>query len=203
MSIESWAIVLVSYASGRLQHGRCKWTGLVVDNTLGLRSTVHGILRGSIASRYMSVAVECSFSVLASSMSLLGVVVGGAIGFFSARTISNRNAKAGAAARLRAAFAQGLAQIELDRLHGSTHDQPDVKAFFKAALLAHAAAIEEFRPFVSGAKRQSYQQAWDRYVRSVQEQKVDAWDPATTKQSEHPWHVVVENINAVLSHAET
>ena len=136
------------------------------------------------------------------AMPLIGVALGGAIGFYSAKTISDRNAKTVAVAKIRTAFAPSLAQIELDRLHGSTHDQPDVEGYFKVALLEHAASIEEFRPFVSAGKQESYQQAWVRYVRSVRDQTVDAWDPATTGANEHPWHVVVRNINSLLAHTE-
>ena len=146
--------------------------------------------------------VGCSANALSLITPLVGVALGGAIGFLSARRISERTVRMAAAARLRAAFAPALAQIEMHRLHGSTHDQPDVDGFFKTALLEHAAAIEEFRPFVSAAKQSSFDKSWNRYVRSVRDQVPDSWDSATTVNGEHPWHVVVKNIRDLLSHTE-
>lgn len=146
--------------------------------------------------------VECSFNAASAVMPLGGVALGAVVGFWSARIISDRNVKATAAAKLRASFAPALAQIEIDRQYKSTHDRPDVTGFFKTALLQHAGAVEEFRPFVAAAARAQYQQAWERYYRSVRDQTVDAWDPATTGEKEHEWHVVAKNINALLAHAE-
>lgn len=71
-----------------------------------------------------------------------------------------------AAAKLRAAFAPTLAMIYLARQHGDL-DRPDVDTHIKAALLAHGAAIEMFRPFVSAGNSTEYQKAWEDYRKAV------------------------------------
>ena len=147
--------------------------------------------------------MNCSLNVAASIIQLCGIAVAGLIGYLSARAVSRRNEKVIATAKLRAAFAPALAEIEIDRHFKGTHDRPDVEAALKTAFPAHAAAVEEFRPYVLAVKQQSYQLAWERYRRSVQDHIVDAWDTAITLTGEHEWHVVAKNIHALLGHAET
>ena len=93
-------------------------------------------------------AVECIFNIANAIVSVGSIVFSGAVGFLSARKISDRNARAIASTKLRVAFAPALAKIDQHKRHGSTHEQPDVTDFFKFAVLNHAAAIEEFRVFV-------------------------------------------------------
>ena len=106
--------------------------------------------------------VECAFSLSNAIVSLAGVALGAAVGFFSARHISDRNARATACAKLRAAFAPALAIIYIAGRHG-THDRPPVDATIKDSLFSHASAIEEFRPFVPVSERITYQEAWEGY----------------------------------------
>lgn len=148
-------------------------------------------------------AVDCIFNIANAMVSVASIGLGGVIGFFSARKISDRNARATASAKLRAAFAPALAKIDLHKRHGSTHDQPDVTGFFKSAALDHAASIEEFRVFVPACKNTSYQKAWDQYFQSVRDQQIDAWDTEKTQEGDHEWHIVVRKINAILDFAKT
>jgi hypothetical protein len=114
-------------------------------------------------------AVECIFNITNAIVSVASIALGGAVGFLSARKISDRNALATASAKLRAAFAPALAKIDLHKRHGSAHDQPDVTGFFNSAVLDHAVAIEEFRVFVPTCKNAAYQEAWEQYLQSVRE----------------------------------
>lgn len=106
--------------------------------------------------------VECTVNLGTALVSFAGVIIGGVVGFFSARNISDRNAYATARAKLHSAFAPALAIIYIARHHG-THDCPPVDATIKNLLLNHAAAVEEFRPFVSEHDRPAYQTAWEKY----------------------------------------
>jgi hypothetical protein len=68
--------------------------------------------------------------------------------------------------KLRAAFAPTISFIYIVKNHG-THDKPDIDAHIKSTLLGHGAAIEEFRPFISGGKMSDYQKAWEEYRKSA------------------------------------
>lgn len=93
---------------------------------------------------------------------ILGALVGAWITYrFSLGLIVKQNSL-NAAAKLRASFAPTLAMIYLARHHG-THDRPDDDAFIKNNLILHAAAVEEFAPFVPKGKRDEYQKAWEEY----------------------------------------
>jgi len=107
-------------------------------------------------------SAECIFNLGTAIVSFAGVTLGGVVGFFSARNISDRNVYATACAKLHSAFAPALAIIYIARHHG-THDRPPVDATIKNFLLNHAAAVEEFRPFVSEHDRPAYQTAWEKY----------------------------------------
>lgn len=102
-------------------------------------------------------AVECAFNIGNALVSMAGIVIGGLIGFFSARHISDRNARAAAVAKFRAAFAPSLARISF----AGGDDANDIKAFFKTESLLHASAIEEFRPFISDCG--AYEKAFNDY----------------------------------------
>ena len=147
-------------------------------------------------------AVECIFNIANAIVSVASIGLGGVVGFFSARKISDRNSRAIACAKLRAAFAPALAIIDLHKRHSSTHEQPDVTGFFNSAIPKHAEAIEEFRVFVSACKNDSYQEAWGQYFESVTNQLIDAWDTEKTKEGDHEWHIVVSKVNAILDFAK-
>jgi hypothetical protein len=146
-------------------------------------------------------AVECAFNVWNAVVSLGGVLAGGIIGFYSARTIAYRNAHAVAVAKLRAAFSPALSMIYVARHHG-THDKPPVDESIKNWLLDHGAAVEEFRPFVPDSKRIAYQAAWEKYRQKA------AQCPFVTTGEEWDWaasegEIIESNINAILSYTET
>ena len=84
-------------------------------------------------------------------------IIGGLIGYFSAILVSKRNARVAAVAKFRAAFAPAVARIGF----AGDDDASDLKAFFKSEILVHAAAIEEFRPFVSEST--SYSKTYSEY----------------------------------------
>lgn len=108
-------------------------------------------------------AVECAFNLSNAIVTLGGVAVGGLVGFFSARHISDRNAKAVASAKLRSIFAPRLAQLDMalvDDVVAVTLDDD-----IRAAIPTHAAAIEEFRPFVPCRERDAYRKKWDDYYK--------------------------------------
>lgn len=99
--------------------------------------------------------------------------------------------------RLRAAFVQALAQLELGRRHGSTHEAPDIDGFLNASLLNHAAAIDEFRPFVDSGNIRAYQLAWDEYCEAAK----GGLFIASHFNSTDPWAVIEGKIHAVLRFA--
>ncbi|MFZ2452714.1 MAG: hypothetical protein WAW36_19570 [Methylovulum miyakonense] len=94
---------------------------------------------------------------------VVSAAMGGIIGFYSAACISNRNARAIAAAKLRASFAPAQAEIFRAQCIG----EHDLREFFDTAFLEHTAAIEEFSPFVSNSDMAKYQQARDDYQKTI------------------------------------
>lgn len=108
-----------------------------------------------------------------------------------------RNRRTSASDRLQAAFGQALAQLELGRRHGSTHEAPDIDGFLNASLLNHAAAIDEFRLFVDSENVRAYQLAWDEYCEAAK----GGLFIACHVNSTDPWSVIEEKIHAVLRFA--
>jgi hypothetical protein len=88
--------------------------------------------------------------------------IAGLIGYFSAVNISKRNSRAAAVAKFRAAFAPAIARIGF----AGDDDASDLKAFFKSESLIHAAAIEEFKPFVS--ERTNYDKVYGEYCGTLE-----------------------------------
>lgn len=117
---------------------------------------------------------------------------------FAARQ-AEANALREARAKLRAAFAPAIAEIYLARHHG-THDTPVVGDILKKSLLAHASAIEEFRPFVSNST--AYQEAWEEYRKTVRQDNNDI-DTAEWGTEEPLWSTVEAKIHAILEFAKT
>jgi len=132
--------------------------------------------------------------IVNSVTSLAGIALGGVIAYLSARHISDRNARANANAKLRAAFAPALAQLDLGRRHGSTHNCPDFDEYFEANLPSHAAAIEEFRVFVAPGKGKAYQKAWTDYYKSAKAGKL----VAEFTDGNDPWSVIEGKIKIIL-----
>lgn len=147
-----------------------------------------------------------------------GTVIGGFLGYFIRLFIEHRlaidrikeNIKITgfnhAAAKLRAAFAPALAMIYLARHHG-THDRPDDDRFIKDNLLLHAAAVEEFRPFVPRNIRDEYQQAWEEYRQAARDDiYMRAAEERIVKEEENRdvayGEIIEKRIHEVLEYAE-
>ena len=72
------------------------------------------------------------------------------------------NALATARAKYRAAFAPALASVTIAAIKRTTDvGEFSLSAYLKESFVHHAAAVEEFRPFVSKERRASYQRAWE------------------------------------------
>ena len=103
-----------------------------------------------------------------------GVALGA---FFSYRVGSNlmtRQELNVASAKLRAAFAPAQAKIRLAKNTGEFN----LKEFFDDAILQHAAAFEEFIPFVSDTS--AYQKTWEVYWKTI-------YDDDALADAAHRW----------------
>lgn len=138
--------------------------------------------------------------------------LGGILGYFSCLFIEHRleidrikksiqiTEFCKAAANFRAAFAPALSFIYLAKKHGSTHEVPNVDKFLRDSILTQAAAIEEFRIFVSKGNRTAYQEAWEKY-------RYEVWnygfDSTSFRSDIDDAHAVFEKfIHAILQFAE-
>ena len=97
---------------------------------------------------------------IAGSFTVVGALIGVLSAYWLAIHLERIKERRVACAKLRAAFAPALGQIYLAQNHGD-HDRPPIDTFVKSNLLAHASAIEEFRPFVADCA--AYQEAWEVY----------------------------------------
>lgn len=105
-----------------------------------------------------------------------------------------------AAAKLRATFAPAQARIFLFNIN-TPEDGHILCNFIGEYIPGHAAAIEEFRPFVPISNRDAYQKAWDKY------RQLAAQTPATTNGQSFERGVPIgqffeEKIHGILSFAE-
>jgi hypothetical protein len=130
--------------------------------------------------------------------------IGGLIGYFSARRVSNLNARHLACTNFRKAFAPALATIYLAKKHrnypGDEVPPFDVDRFLKEALLNQAAEIEVFRPHISKRKRTAYQETWEKY-------RYEVWnygfDTTTLRHDvDDPWKIFEDLIHDILQFAE-
>ncbi|MGA9110891.1 MAG: hypothetical protein WB290_11405 [Smithella sp.] len=102
-------------------------------------------------------SVDCTFNLGNALINLAGVALGGLIGFYSSNRTSNKVVRATACAKFRAAFAPAIARISI----ASESESVEIRTFFKTEVMVHAAAIEEFRPFV--CNRDAYEKACNNY----------------------------------------
>jgi len=91
---------------------------------------------------------------------IAGACLGACIGYFGASRIATKQARSIAAAKLRAAFAPELADLELA---ARKHKDVNVMQLLHSAFPKHAAAIEEYRPFVRLNDAVPFQKAWEDY----------------------------------------
>lgn len=102
-------------------------------------------------------AIECAFNGGNAIVSVASIIASGLIGYCSARRISDKNTRATASAKLRAAFAP--AQVKLSMHRELRNDE--IMKYFDEAFFLHSAAVEEFRPFASDGN--AYQKAYEEY----------------------------------------
>lgn len=149
-------------------------------------------------------------ALIAGGFGIVGALLGALLSYRFAIKLANINAANAARqaetnafrdarAMFRAAFAPAIAQIYLARHHG-THDTPIVGNILKDSLVAHASAIEEFRPFVCDSA--AYQEAWEQYRKTVRQDNHDI-DTAEWGADAPVWSTVEAKINAILAFAKT
>jgi len=102
-------------------------------------------------------------AIIGGSFTMVGAVIGAIIAYWLTKKLEVFKEHRAACAKLRAAFAPALGQIYLAQSHAD-HDRPSVEDFIRTSLLPHAAAIEEFRPFVTSRDHAGYQEAWENYL---------------------------------------
>lgn len=128
---------------------------------------------------------------------VLGALIGVLTTFWLAVVQERRRERRSAIAAFRAALAPALAQLYLARHHG-THDRPVLGDILREALMAHATAVELFRPLVADEKQ--FQADWEQYRQFVRQ---DNWtiDGAEWGTDDPLWSTVEGHIRALLSHA--
>lgn len=87
---------------------------------------------------------------------ILGAVVGGAVGYFSASLIARRHSFNEAAAKFRAAFHEEQYRLERER-------EDVYKILDVAAYVRHVKARIEFEPYLSPGKLLALNETWERY----------------------------------------
>ena len=94
-------------------------------------------------------------------ITLLGVVVGGYLGYHFSRKVAEEQMRLMAGAKLRGVFARGTSEYTLmGRKLGYS---------LGGELLSHAAAIEEYMVFVPKNRRGEYKKAWECYYKPLTE----------------------------------
>lgn len=138
-------------------------------------------------------------ALIGGAFTILGALIGAIVGYWLSRLLAERYAFITACANLHAAFAPALGQIFLAQTHGN-HDRPPIDSFVKDNLLAHASAVEIFRPHVSNKNSDAYQEAWENYrkiandsVESSVEDRVNGLQPGSALE---------QSINKIISFAK-
>src|SRR5260370_1353773 len=124
-------------------------------------------------------------ALIGGGFTLAGAFIAALVAYWLTVMLEKSRERRAACAKLRSAFAPALAAIYLGRHHG-THDRPVVGNALKDSLLAHASAVEEFRPFASD--QTTYQHAWEDYRKTVREDNfdLDAKEWGTDLELWHP-----------------
>jgi len=146
-------------------------------------------------------SVDFTKAIITIVTTVITIIVGGLIGYFSARRISTLNTKQVACAELRKAFAPALAILYLRKMHRADLDRPDVDGFLFKSILDHAAAIEGFRIFVPEGKRTAYQEAWEAY-RKIAGDKDHGVFVTKFITEEDPYDFIAQKIHTILSFAK-
>jgi hypothetical protein len=98
-------------------------------------------------------------SILPVAAAMVGAMVGGGIGFLTARYTTSRTVRTAAASKLKAAFVPELVAMKFDR--GS--EKFDAGRMLRSAFPRHAQAVEEYRFYVKTRDRDAYETAWRAY----------------------------------------
>ena len=98
-------------------------------------------------------------------ITLLGVIVGGFIGYYFSWKVAAEQIRSMAGAKLRAAFAPEIADYYL-------LDSQMRELDLRLAVHRHASAIEEYRVFVPCESQTGYQKAWECYYEPFRGQDV-------------------------------
>ena len=149
-------------------------------------------------------AAECTAPLASAIFGLLGVALGGYIGYLSAVKIGGRNARHVAAAKFRAAFAPAIAfVIAAERRRVAEYEVTGVAKVLFDSFSDHAAAVEEFRHFIASERMPSYQKAWDQYC----DLEPTRWGGgaefmAQAFNGEKPLKVIKLRLQAIMGHAD-
>jgi hypothetical protein len=100
--------------------------------------------------------------------------------------------------KLRAAFTPEIAKYYLLFREGEFKRRGAIGDLLKDALPKHAAAIEEYRPFVPRESQRAYQEAWENYHTPSKNIEIDM---AFLPYEDDP-EFFEENIEAILKFAE-
>ena len=147
------------------------------------------------------------FGIILSSIDLwlLSIAGGLSIIFIQHRLATSKESQSAfldASTKLREAFSSALARLENARLHGSTHDVPDVDGLLQSHFEKHSAAVEEFRQFVSIFRRHGYKKAWQQYCEIAHVATVEAVFMASTINDESPYFNLEQLIHGILRYAK-
>ncbi len=145
---------------------------------------------------------ECAFNIGNAIVSLTGVALGGIVGYLSARRVSDKNSRATAAAKFRAVFSHTQAQLAIAIRHSDDFTKPNTSNVLRDDFIRHAAAIEEFRPFVPCEDREAYQQTWEEYCSL----EPTLWDGGILKpphENQEAEACFGQKIHAILRFAKT
>jgi hypothetical protein len=139
--------------------------------------------------------------VSAYGIALIGggfTVIGALLSYWPSRWLMDRHNLILAKSKLRASFAQAQARIKL-----TNPDEGHIICnFIKEYIPGHAAAIEEFRPFVSESDRDKYQKAWDDYCKTATQHHAKTYGEAAGPTEIRVDKLFREKIHAILAFAK-
>jgi hypothetical protein len=141
-----------------------------------------------------------TFSIPGWLATLLAALVGvGALLY-----VHGLNARRAAAAKLHAAFSGALGIIAAAVRHASDDPaRPSVSTYLRQNFQAHAAAVAEFRPFVSSSDLAAYQKAWQQHAEFAYDKHgVSATFLAEGVAPDAPLTVLQSRIHAILAFAK-
>lgn len=143
----------------------------------------------------------CAPNIFTAVISLLGVGLGGVIGYFSARMVSTKGAKLAAAARLRASFTPVFARFKSYRIDKTFHDDIEPDAFLRTQLESQGVAVYEFLSFVPKSQWGVYEAAWQQCYQAEKDGVLVS--SAHAQEGKDAWSVIEGKIHAVLRFTET